>query len=118
MKYRNDKDQKRAENFWANADRLRKAKGLQWQDIGPLVGTTGPNISTRKYARNMPELGFALDLAAILGTTVEELCLSPDSVDPAAITRMVSEITDKDDLEKISSYIFGILESKDGGKKS
>lgn len=66
--------QKLTDTFWENVDRLKQAKHLSWASISERTGHSAGALSTAKYMKRAPSVGLAMNLAQVLGTTVEELC--------------------------------------------
>ena len=56
---------------------LRKAAGLQQEDLARLLGVTRQTIHAIENNKYDPTLTLAFHLAGVLGTTVDELFLGP-----------------------------------------
>lgn len=59
----------------------RKEKGLQQSDLAELVGVRRETISGLENGKHNPSLKLAMDIARVLGRTVEELFFFSDDVD-------------------------------------
>jgi transcriptional regulator with XRE-family HTH domain len=63
--------------FGKNLRRLRKAQGLTQEQLGAKVGIWFTHVSQIEHGRN-PNVELANDIAAALGTTLDEMMRDPD----------------------------------------
>ena len=61
------------ETFGQRFQRLRKAKNLTQEDIASKIGITAQSVSKWENDLSAPDINILLELADILGVSVEEL---------------------------------------------
>jgi len=86
-------------DFGDRATKLRKEKGLSRDELGKIIGTSGPIVGRYERGDMKPSIEIATKIADALGVSLDYLVGKTDlELDSATLSRIqeVSKLSDKD----------------------